>query len=127
MLQTQKVFLHTLLPQKHYKVAHRVKVILQKYKELQDIIAVLGIDELSEEDKITVKRAKRVQKFLTQPLFTAEFATGIPGKYIPLAETVTDFEKIIDGECDELPEQAFYMVGTLADAYKKAEQLHNEV
>ena len=117
---------HTV-SKKHYKVAHRVKVILQKYKELQDIIAVLGIDELSEEDKVVVKRAKRVQKFLTQPLFTAEFATGIPGKYIPLAETVTDFEKIINGECDELPEQAFYMVGNLADAYKKAEQLHNEV
>jgi F-type H+-transporting ATPase subunit beta len=112
---------------KHYKVAQQVKVILQKYKELQDIIAVLGIDELSEEDKTTVKRAKRVQKFLTQPLFTAEFATGIPGKYISLEKTIDDFEKIIKGECDDLPEQAFYMIGTLEDAYKKAEQLHNEV
>lgn len=116
---------HTVSKQ-HYKVAQRMKKILQKYKELQDIIAVLGIDELSEEDKVIVKRAKRVQKFLTQPLFTAEFTTGIPGRYIPLQETVDDFEKIINGECDHLPEQAFYMVGNLEDVYKKAEKLENE-
>lgn len=115
-----------IISDKHYKVAQRVKEILQKYKELQDIIAVLGIDELSEEDKTTVKRAKRVQKFLTQPLFTAEFTTGIPGRYISQEETVTDFEKIINGECDHLPEQAFYMVGNLDDVYKKAEKLQNE-
>jgi F-type H+-transporting ATPase subunit beta len=115
----------TVSPQ-HYQVAKRMKKILQKYKELQDIIAVLGIDELSEEDKIVVKRAKRVEKFLTQPLFTAEFTTGIPGRYIPLQETVNDFEKIINGECDHLPEQAFYMVGNLEDVYKKAEKLINE-
>lgn len=116
---------HTVSKQ-HYQVAQRMKKILQKYKELQDIIAVLGIDELSEEDKVIVKRAKRVQKFLTQPMFTAEFATGIPGRYIPLQETVNDFEKIINGECDHLPEQAFYMVGNLKDVYKKAEKLKNE-
>jgi F-type H+-transporting ATPase subunit beta len=115
-----------IVSEQHYKVAKRIKIILQKYKELQDIIAVLGIDELSEEDKIVVKRAKRVQKFLTQPLFTAEFTTGIPGRYIALQETVNDFEKIINGECDDLPEQAFYMVGNLEDVYKKAEILRNE-
>ena len=115
-----------IISPQHYKVAKRIKIILQKYKELQDIIAVLGIDELSEEDKIVVKRAKRVQKFLTQPLFTAEFTTGIPGRYISLQETVNDFEKIINGECDDLPEQAFYMVGNLEDVYKKAEKLRNE-
>ena len=115
-----------IVTEKHYAVAQRVKEILQKYKELQDIIAVLGIDELSEEDKVTVQRAKRVQKFLTQPLFTAEFTTGIPGRYISLEETVSDFEKIINGDCDHLPEQAFYMVGNLEDVYQKAEKLQNE-
>lgn len=109
--------------QKHYTIARQIEAILQRYKELQDIIAVLGLDELSEKDKIIVRRAKRIQKFLTQPFFTAEFASGIPGRYVPLAQTVEDFEKIVRGDCDHLPEQAFYMVGTLEEAYQKAKTL----
>lgn len=109
--------------QKHYAIARQIEAILQRYKELQDIIAVLGLDELSEKDKIIVRRAKRIQKFLTQPFFTAEFASGIPGRYVPLAQTVEDFEKIVRGDCDHLPEQAFYMVGTLEEAYQKAKTL----
>lgn len=112
-----------IVGEKHYKVARRIQSILQRYKELQDIIAILGMDELSEEDKVLVRRAKRVQKFLTQPMFTAEFATGITGKYVPREKAIEDFEKIINGECDDLPEQAFYMVGTLEDAYEKAKTL----
>ena len=111
----------------HYKVARAVQSILQRYKELQDIIAILGMDELSEDDKKLVKRAKRLQKFLTQPLFTAEFASGMPGRYVSKEKTVTDFEKIVAGECDHLPEQAFYMVGTLEEVFEKAELLKAEV
>ncbi len=106
--------------QRHYTIARAVQKMLQKYKELQDIIAILGMDELSEEDKMLVRRAKRVQKFLTQPLFTAEFSSGIPGKYVSLAQTLDDFEKIISGVADHLPEQAFYMAGTLEDVYEQA-------
>jgi F-type H+/Na+-transporting ATPase subunit beta len=116
----------SIVGQRHYNVARRVQAILQRYKELQDIIAILGIEELSEEDKQLVKRAKRIQKFLTQPLFSAEFASGIPGKYVPKDKTVTDFERLASGECDNLPEQAFYMVGTLEEAFVKAEQLTKE-
>lgn len=110
---------------KHYTVARAVQALLQRYKELQDIIAILGMDELSEEDKQQVRRAKRVQKFLTQPLYTAEFASGIPGRYVPKEKTVLDFERIINGECDHLPEQAFYMVGTLEEVFEKAKLLQN--
>jgi F-type H+-transporting ATPase subunit beta len=112
-----------IIGEKHYKVARRVQTILQRYKELQDIIAILGIDELSQEDKQLVKRAKRIQRFLTQPLFSAEFASGLDGRYVPIKQTVSDFEKIVNGECDDLPEQAFYMVGTLEEVYKKAKEL----
>lgn len=104
---------------KHYDVAHTAQIVLQKYKELQDIIAILGIDELSDEQKLIVSRARKIQKFLTQPLFIAEIATGIPGKFIKREKTVQDFEKIISGECDSMQEQAFYMVGTLEEAYQK--------
>lgn len=112
-----------IVGQKHYDIASQVESILQRYKELQDIIAVLGLDELADKDKVIVRRAKRIQKFLTQPLFTAEFSTGIPGKYVPLAQTVQDFEKLVSGACDNIPEQAFYMVGTLEDVYEKAKSL----
>lgn len=115
-----------IIGERHYKVARSIQSILQRYKELQDIIAILGMDELSEEDKLLVKRAQRIQKFLTQPLFSAEFASGISGVYVSKDKAVADFEKIINGECDHLPEQAFYMVGTLEDAYKKAEELERE-
>lgn len=112
--------------EQHYRVARKVQSILQRYKELQDIIAILGMDELAEEDKQLVKRAKRIQKFLTQPLFTAEFASGIPGRYVKRERTVADFERIVQGECDHLPEQAFYMVGTLDEVFEKAEKLSRE-
>jgi len=112
-----------IVGEKHYRVAQAVQKILQRYRELQDIIAILGMDELSDEDKKLVHRAKRIQKFLTQPLFSAEFSTGIPGVYVPRERTVEDCETIVSGACDELPEQAFYMVGTLDDVYKKAEAL----
>ncbi|MFH1644018.1 MAG: F0F1 ATP synthase subunit beta [bacterium] len=104
----------------HYTVARAVQKILQKYKDLQDIIAILGMDELSDADKLVVNRAKKIHKFLTQPLFVAEQFTGMKGKFIPIKQTVEDFKKIISGECDELPEQAFYMVGTLKEVYEKA-------
>lgn len=104
---------------KHYDVARTALMVLQKYKELQDIIAILGMDELSDADKLIVHRAKKMQKFLTQPLFVAEQFTGIPGKFIKRENTVDDFEKIISGQCDSMPEQAFYMVGTLEEAYQK--------
>ncbi len=111
-----------IVGEKHYTIARKVQSILQRYKELQDIIAILGVDELSDEDKQLVKRAKRIQKFLTQPLFSAEFSSGIPGTYVPKDKTVADFERILSGECDSIPEQAFYMVGTLEEAFAKAEK-----
>lgn len=113
----------TFVGEKHYRVARQVQMILQRYKELQDIIAILGMDELAEEDKILVKRAKKIQKFLTQPLFTAHAFTGMPGAYIPREKTVYDFEQIITGACDALPEGAFYMVGTLEDVIAKAKSV----
>ena len=109
-----------IVGEKHYRVARTIQTILQRYKELQDIIAILGMEELSEEDKRTVNRAKRIQRFLTQPLFTAEFASGLSGRYVPKDKAVDDFEKIIAGEYDDYPEQAFYMVGTLEEAREKA-------
>lgn len=112
-----------IVGERHYSVARSVQNILQRYKELQDIIAILGMDELSDEDKIIVNRAKRIQKFLTQPMFTAEQFTGNKGVYVPIEQTIADFEAIINGSCDTIPEQAFYMVGTLEDAKKKALEL----
>ena len=109
--------------QKHYDVARDLQEILQRYKELQDIIAILGMDELAEEDKLLVYRAKKIQLFLTQPMFCAEFASGIPGRYVPAAQAVEDFRQIIDGKYDSLPEQAFYMVGTLEEAIEKGKKL----
>ena len=112
-----------IVGEKHYRVARSIQTILQRYKELQDIIAILGLEELSEDDKRIVNRAKRIQKFLTQPLFTAEFASGLSGRYVPKDKAVDDFERIINGEYDDLPEQAFYMVGTLEEAREKARTL----
>jgi F-type H+-transporting ATPase subunit beta len=113
----------SIIGNRHYKVARGIQKILQRYKELQDVIAILGMEELAEEDKLVVKRAKRVQKFLTQPLFTAEFATGIPGRYVPREKAIEDFEKILKGDYDHLPEDAFYMVGTLEEVAQKAAKL----
>ncbi|GAW85878.1 F-type H+-transporting ATPase subunit beta [Bathymodiolus platifrons methanotrophic gill symbiont] len=109
-----------VIGQEHYDVARGVQGILQRYKELRDIIAILGMDELSEEDKLTVTRARKVQRFLSQPFFVAEVFTGSPGKYVSLKDTIAGFSGIIDGEYDELPEQAFYMVGTIDEAVEKA-------
>jgi F-type H+-transporting ATPase subunit beta len=107
----------------HYKVARDVKQILQRYKDLQDIIAILGIDELSEEDKIVVARARKIQKFLSQPFHVAEQFTGIPGKYVSLADNIRSFKMIVNGELDDLPEQAFYLVGPIEDVFEQAKTL----
>ena len=109
--------------QDHYDVARSVQGVLQRYKELKDIIAILGMDELSEEDKQTVSRARKIQRFFSQPFFVAEVFTGSPGKYVPLAETIRGFKSILNGECDHLPEQAFYMVGSIDEAIAKAKSL----
>jgi F-type H+-transporting ATPase subunit beta len=104
-------------------VTSSVQRILQRYKELQDIIAILGMDELTEEDKVIVGRARRIQRFLSQPFFVAEQFTGTPGKYVKLEETIESFERVVAGEVDHLPEQAFYMVGNLDEAIEKARKL----
>ena len=109
--------------QEHYDTARSVQGTLQRYKELRDIIAILGMDELSEEDKLTVARARKIQRFLSQPYFVAEVFTGSPGRYVPLKETIRGFKAIVAGEYDHLPEQAFYMVGTIEDAVEKAKTL----
>jgi F-type H+/Na+-transporting ATPase subunit beta len=107
----------------HYETARAVQGILQRYKELKDIIAILGMDELSEEDKLLVQRARKVQRFLSQPFFVAEVFTGSAGKYVSLKETIKGFKGIVSGEYDHLPEQAFYMVGTIEEAVEKAKKL----
>jgi F-type H+-transporting ATPase subunit beta len=109
--------------QDHYDVARRVQEILQRNKDLQDIIAILGVDELSEEDKVLVARARRIQKFLSQPFFVAEQFTGIPGKYVPIDETITSFRAICEGEYDHLPEQAFLLVGGIEEAVENAKKM----
>ena len=108
----------------HYTTTRAVQGILQRYKELRDIIAILGMDELSPEDKLTVARARKIQRFLSQPFHVAEVFTGSPGKYVPLKETIRGFKMIVNGECDALPEQAFYMVGTIDEAFEKAKKLN---
>ncbi len=112
-----------IVSEQHYEVAETVKETLQRYKELQDIIAILGIDELSEEDRLTVARARKVERFLSQPFFVAEIFTGSPGKYVSLEETIKGFVMVLDGELDDLPEQAFYLVGNIDEAIAKAETL----
>jgi F-type H+-transporting ATPase subunit beta len=107
----------------HYEVARQVQVILQRYKDLQDIIAILGMDELSEDDKLTVARARKIQRFLSQPFHVAEAFTGTPGEYVELKDTIRGFKEIVDGKHDDIPEQAFYMVGTIEKAVEKAKKL----
>jgi F-type H+-transporting ATPase subunit beta len=107
----------------HYRVARGVQAILQRYKELQDIIAILGLDELSEDDKLAVARARKIERFLSQPFFVAEVFTGSPGKYVTLEESISGFDRILKGELDDLPEQAFYLVGNIEEAIAKAEKL----
>jgi F-type H+-transporting ATPase subunit beta len=112
-----------VLGQEHYDTARGVQSVLQRYKELKDIIAILGMDELSEDDKLTVSRARKIQRFLSQPFFVAEVFTSMPGKYVSLKDTISGFQGILNGEYDDLPEQAFYMVGTIEEAAEKAKSL----
>ncbi len=120
---TSRIMDPRILGERHYNVAKRVQLVLQRYKDLQDIIAILGMDELSEEDKIIVARARKIQRFLSQPFHVAEAFTGRPGRYVRLADTIEGFEKIVNGELDEIPEQAFYMCGPIEEVYENAEKL----
>ena len=113
---TSTILKPDILGEEHYRVATQVQEILQRYKELQDIIAILGIDELADEDKLTVNRARKIERFLSQPFFVAAQFTGRDGEYVPVEETVRGFAEIVDGEHDEIPERAFYMKGRLIDA-----------
>jgi F-type H+-transporting ATPase subunit beta len=112
-----------VIGEEHYTVARAVKQVLQRYKDLQDIIAILGIDELSEDDKVAVARARKIERFLSQPFFVAEQFTGTPGKYVPIADTIRGFKEIIEGKHDALPEQAFFLVGTIEEAVERAAQM----
>jgi F-type H+-transporting ATPase subunit beta len=120
---TSRILDPLVVGQEHYEVARSVQLILQRYKDLQDIIAILGMDELSEDDKLTVARARKVQRFLSQPFFVAEQFTGIPGAYVELKDTIRAFKEVVDGKHDDIPEQAFYMVGTIEQAQEKAKKM----
>ncbi len=123
---TSRILDPHVLGEEHYAVARGVQEVLQKYRDLQDIIAILGMEELSDEDKLTVSRARKIQRFLSQPFFVAEVFTGSPGKYVPLSETLRGFREILDGKYDELPEGAFYMVGTIDEAVQKAKEMQEK-
>jgi F-type H+-transporting ATPase subunit beta len=123
---TSRILDPNVVGDEHYSVARAVQKVLQDYKSLQDIIAILGMDELSEDDKLTVSRARKMQKFLSQPFQVAEVFTGSEGKYVPLAETIQGFKKVLNGEMDHIPEVAFYMVGNLEEVVQKAERLAAE-
>jgi len=123
LASTSRILDPRVIGEEHYGVARQVKQVLQRYKDLQDIIAILGIDELSEDDKLSVARARRLQRFLSQPFFVAEQFTGAAGKYVPIADTIRGFKEILDGQHDDLPEQAFYMVGGIEEAVEKGKKL----
>ncbi|MBD3337347.1 MAG: F0F1 ATP synthase subunit beta, partial [Candidatus Eisenbacteria bacterium] len=123
---TSRILSPRVVGERHYGVAREVQQILQRYKDLQDIIAILGMDELSEDDKVTVARARRIERFLSQPMFVAEAFTGRSGKYVKLEDTIRGFEEIVEGRHDALPEQAFYMVGTIEEAVEQAERMSRE-
>ena len=123
---TSRVLTPAVVGQVHYDTARRVQETLQKYKSLQDIIAILGMDELSEEDKLTVQRARKIQRFLSQPFHVAEVFTNIPGKFVQVEDTVKSFKAVVDGEYDHLPESAFYMVGGIDEAIAKAQKMAEE-
>ncbi|MGH9631130.1 MAG: F0F1 ATP synthase subunit beta, partial [Bryobacteraceae bacterium] len=123
LASTSRILDPRILGEEHYDTAQQVKQILQRYKDLQDIIAILGIDELSEEDRLTVSRARKIQRFLSQPFHVAEQFTGIKGKYVKLADTIKGFQEVISGKCDDLPEQAFFLQGTIDDVRERAAQL----
>ena len=120
---TSRILDPQVIGEEHYRVARSVQSVLQRYKELQDIIAILGMDELSEDDKLAVARARKIQRFLSQPFHVAETFTGTPGKYVKLKDTVRSFKEIVEGKYDDLPEQAFYMVGPIEEVVAKAEKL----
>merc|ERR1711874_482937 len=120
---TSRMLDPSIVGQRHYDIARSTQKILQDYKSLQDIIAILGMDELSEEDKLTVARARRVQRFLSQPFFVAEIFTGTPGAFVDLETTIADFEEVLSGSCDDIPEAAFYMIGGMSDVKEKAAKL----
>ena len=124
---SSKMLDSTIIGQEHYDVAYAVQKILQRYRELQDVIAILGMDELSDDDKLTVARARKIQRFFSQPFSVASEFTGRPGKYVPVKDTIKGFKKIIDGGCDDIPEQAFFMAGTIEDVIKNAEELNAKV
>ena len=123
---TSRILEPGIVGEEHYQIARKVQEILQKYNELQDVIAILGIDELGDEDKLIVARARKIQRFLAQPVHVAEKFTGVPGIYVPLRETIKGFKAIVEGEVDSIPEAAFYNVGTIDDAIAKAKQLESE-
>jgi F-type H+-transporting ATPase subunit beta len=123
---TSRILDPHVIGEEHYQVARGVQAVLQKYKELQDIIAILGMEELSDEDKLTVARARKIQRFLSQPFFVAEVFTGSPGKYVPLKDTIRGFKEILEGKHDDIPEGAFYMVGSIEEVLEKAEKMKGE-
>jgi F-type H+-transporting ATPase subunit beta len=123
LASTSRILDPNIVGNEHYSTAREVQRTLQRYKDLQDIIAILGVDELSEEDKLVVSRARKIERFFSQPMFVAEQFTSIPGKYVPLRDTIRSFRAILDGKHDDLPEQAFHMVGTIEDAVEKARQM----
>ncbi len=123
LASTSRILDPNIVGEVHYRTAREVQRILQRYKDLQDIIAILGIDELSEDDKLIVSRARKIERFFSQPFYVAERFTGIPGRYVPLKDTVSGFREILDGKCDDLPEQAFMMAGTIQDVRERAENL----
>ncbi|MBV6396138.1 MAG: ATP synthase subunit beta [Anaerolineales bacterium] len=127
LASTSRILDPNIVGEEHYRTAREVQRILQRYKDLQDIIAILGIDELSEDDKLIVSRARKIERFFSQPFFVAERFTGINGRYVPLKETVLGFREILDGKCDDLPEQAFMMAGTIEDVREKAQKLDKSV
>jgi len=123
LASTSRILDPNIVGEEHYRTAREVQRILQRYKDLQDIIAILGIDELSEDDKLIVSRARKIERFFSQPFYVAERFTGIPGRYVSLKDTVSGFREILDGKCDDLPEQAFMMAGTIQDVRERAEKL----
>jgi F-type H+-transporting ATPase subunit beta len=125
LTSTSNILAPEVVGDRHYKIARQVQQILQRYKELQDIIAILGLDELSEEDRVTVNRARKIQRFLSQPMFVAEVFTGIPGQYVKVEDTVESFEALVRGDLDAAPEQAFLNVGGAEDVLKRAHELEN--
>ena len=126
LASTSRILDPLVIGQEHYQVARGVQKILQRYKELQDIIAILGMEELNEADKLTVSRARKVQRFLSQPFFVAEQFTGQPGKYVSLQDTIKGFKEILEGKHDDLPESAFYMVGSIDEAVAKGKKMKGE-